>query len=422
MKILFILGAYKPRASANGLCAANVVDYLKSQGHSITVLSNKHIDGDSYENENGVEIYRVKQRLFFRIKEYISLNSNKRPLTCKILSGLATVLNKLQLFFMSPFWPIVSPMTNRRFRNTALTLQKKNNYDVVVSIYTPIEALLAGYEIKKSFPSVKFIPYFLDSMSGGYGPKFFSKRAIINRGLKIERKLYNLADSVFLMKSSEGHQLKYNDQYGSKMRFLDIPMLLSRSDNNSLNSNKPSYLCKMLFVGSISSKIRNPKTLIDALLQVESQNFVCEFVGNIDCNDEFSDLKVRMGERLIFTGFMDHDKLEGKIAEADILLNIGNLIPSMVPSKIFEYMSYQKPIISTYDISNEPSAIYLRQYPLALLLSKDTAPKENAEKITQFIQNTNKNQLKYSMLEKQFYLNTPKAFADTLDKVMEELK
>ena len=420
MKILFILGAYKPRASANGLCVTNVVEYLKSQGHSITVLSNKHIDGDGYENENGVEIYRVKQRLFFRIKEYIALNGNKRPLICKLLSGIATILNKIQLFFMSSFWPVVSPMTNRRFRNTAMTLQKKNNYDVVVSIYTPIEALLAGYEVKKSFTSVKFIPYFLDSMSGGYGPKFFSKRTIINRGLKIERKLYSLADSVFLMKSSEEHQLKYNGQYGYKMNFLDIPMLLSRSKNKSLNSNMPSSLCKMLFVGSISSKIRNPKTLIDALLQVESQNFVCEFIGNIDCIDDFSELKVHMGERLIFTGFMDHDKLEEKIAESDILLNIGNLIPNMVPSKIFEYMSYLKPIISTYDISNEPSATYLRQYPLALLLSKDTAPKENAEKIAQFIHEIHNAQLDYAMLEKQFYLNTPKAFADTLKKVMEE--
>lgn len=422
MKILFILGAYKPRASANGLCAANVVDYLKSQGHSITVLSNKHIDGDSYENENGVEIYRVKQRLFFRIKEYISLNSNKRPLTCKILYGLANVLNKLQLFFMSLFWPIVSPMTNRIFRNTALTLQKKNDYDVVVSIYTPIEALLAGYEVKKSFPSVKFIPYFLDSLSGGYGPKIFSKKSIIKRGLKIEKKLYSLADSIFLMKSSEEHQLKYNDQYDAKMRFLDIPMFLSKSENKLLNGDKPRPLCKMLFVGSISSKIRNPKTLIDALLQVELQNFVCEFIGNIDCIDEFSVLKVRMGERLIFTGFMDHNKLEEKIAEADILLNIGNLIPNMVPSKIFEYMSYLKPIISTYDISNEPSATYLRQYPLALLLSKDTPPKENAEKIAHFIRETHNAQLEYSMLEKQFYLNTPKAFADTLEKIVEESK
>ena len=83
-------------------------------------------------------------------------------------------------------------------------------------------------------------------------------------------------------------------------------------------------------------------------------------------------------------------------------------------------MSYLKPIISTYDISNEPSATYLRQYPLALLLSKDTAPKENAEKIAQFIHEIHNTQLDYAMLEKQFYLNTPKAFADTLKKVMEK--
>ena len=414
MKILFMLGAYKPRASANGLYASNVIEHLKHQGHTVTVLANHSLGCDLHETENGMDVYRVKQRLSLRLKEYSAVYADRRPIRSKLASGLAAVINKLQLFIMSPVWPIVSPGTIRRFKKAAIALQKQHHFDAVVSVYTPVEALLAGYEIKKAFPQVKYIPYFLDSLSGGYGPRYFSQARIINRGLKIERRVFAQADFIAAMKSSQEHQKKYNSEFGEKLVFLDIPMLTQAE--TLPNIKMPKQPCKFLFVGSISRNIRDPKTLIDALSCMDNQDIVCEFVGNIDCVEAFSGLKQIMGERLIFTGYIHHDQLAEKIAEANVLLNVGNLISTMVPSKIFEYMSYLKPIISTYDIENEPSAKYLSQYPLALLLSGQDKPADNAQKIAEFLVNIQGKQVDYETLEAQFYLNTPKAFVEELEK------
>ena len=416
MKILFILGAYKPRASANGLCSLNIIRCLKDEGHSVTVLCNQTIGCGRHTIEDNIPIYRVKQRLYLRLKEYSEVYANAEPTLSRIVACFAHIINKLQLMLFAPFWPIISPKVNKRFARMAKELQKRNNYNVVISVYTPIEALLAGYELKKEHPQVKFIPYFLDSLSGGYGPKLFSEKKTLKRGLKIEAKVYDIADAIILMKSSEGHQKEHNGQYVKKMKFLDIPMFV-KPKNDKLSStikyNSEQY--KLLFVGSISRNIRNPETLINALCHLDREDIVCEFVGNIDCMEDFVPLKAKMGEKLIFSAFMDHDKLAEKISAAHILINIGNRLPTMVPSKIFEYMSYSKPIISTYDIENEPSVEYLRVYPAALLLSGLASPVENASLISQFIQNIDNVKVDYDALEKQFYLNTPKAFREIID-------
>ncbi|MBP1573091.1 MAG: hypothetical protein J6A55_04730 [Oscillospiraceae bacterium] len=418
MKILFILGAYKPRASANGLCSSNIIECLKNEGHSVTVLANHSLDCTDYTLEDGVAIYRVRQRIYIRLREYSEVISKSKPLAGRVAACLANIINKLKLILSAPFWPIISYRTNKRFSKKAKELQKCNDYDVVVSVYTPIEALLAGYEVKKEFPQVKFIPYFLDSLSGGYGPRLFSEKRIMERGLKIEKKIYEVADAIVLMKSSEEHQKKYNCQYVSKMKFLDIPMFV-KPKNIELRCPTEDKLkcCKMLFVGSIARSIRSPKTLIDALMCIKREDIICEFVGNIDCIDDFAPLKEKMGNRLVFTTFMHHDKLVEKIVDADVLINIGNRLTTMVPSKIFEYMSYLKPIISTYDIENEPSAIYLSAYPASLLISGSAAAEDNALMIMEFIQRVEKMEIDYDEIEERFYLNTPKAFDEVIDSL-----
>lgn len=228
--------------------------------------------------------------------------------------------------------------------------------------------------------------------------------------MRIEKKIFELADKVVLMKSSMDHQKKYNMEYSSKMEFLDIPMLKLNKQPSQFKRDNSQI--KFLFVGSIAYKIRNPQILIDALTALDREDIVCEFVGNIDCKECFGKLQEKMGDRLKFVGFMKHDELAGKFASADVLLNIGNLISTMVPSKIFEYMSYKKPIISTYSIKNEPSKKYLEKYPMALLLSGDKSAEANAKEIDNFINNSIHQKINSAELEEKFFLNMPKTFVE----------
>ena len=58
-------------------------------------------------------------------------------------------------------------------------------------------------------------------------------------------------------------------------------------------------------------------------------------------------------------GRVSHTVAIQYMSEADFLLNIGNSISSMVPSKIFEYISTGKPIISIYSNINDSSQYFI---------------------------------------------------------------
>ena len=69
MRFLYILGAYKPKASANGICSENIIEQLIKGGHSVTVISNAARGVPEYSVQpDGVEVYSVKQRLYLRLK------------------------------------------------------------------------------------------------------------------------------------------------------------------------------------------------------------------------------------------------------------------------------------------------------------------------------------------------------------------
>lgn len=401
MKILYILGAYKPRASANGICSDNVLQELVAQGNDVTVIANRLYDCPEFSEENGLKIHRIKPKFSYWLSDWAKVNNNA------LLMKAAAIINKLKLMAMSFSWPFVSPLYTCRFYKKAVRLYKKERFDKVIAVYTPVDSLLAGYKLKKKFPEVRFFPYFLDSLSGGYGPKFFSKEKIIKRGLKIEKKVFPLAEKIIVMKSSEGHQLNYNEEFREKLCFLDIPTLKKKPITRDKADRSD---IKLLFVGTLLANVRNPDTLINAIEHIQNENIVYEFVGDVNCKEKFSGLINSLGNRLIFTDFVNYDKLEKKINEADILINIGNSVSTMVPSKIFEYMSYGKPIISTYDIEDEPSKQYLEKYPLALLLSGEASPEENAKKIESFINDNSGKTVDFEELTEMFYLNTPKAF------------
>ncbi len=115
-------------------------------------------------------------------------------------------------------------------------------------------------------------------------------------------------------------------------------------------------------------------------------------------------------------GSVSHEEALEVLDQADIFINIGNNTPHMIPSKIFEYMSYGKPIISTCPIENEPCVPYLRQYSLALLLSEDLSRAErDARTVDRFISDCAGKKVGFDATEAMLYRNTPRAFAETID-------
>lgn len=414
---LFLVGMYYPRSSANGVCCKNIVNELIKQGHRVTCVVNADINRGKDEYIDGAQVLRVKPRLSYRLQEWSYYHPESRYTL--LINKLGSLLNKISLFTMYIFWPKISPRCTYRFYKRAQKICSIEQFDAVVAVYTPIETLYAGYLLKRKIPEIKFIPYYLDALAGGWGPSKWSSKKTDRRTRKLERKIDIIADMIISMRSSEKYHTTYplTEINLNKRIYLDVPTYVENTIHTVKSDNKSCQIT-VIYSGSIHFPDRDPRPLLRHFLKLcEDLDVVLVFIGNNNCPFIFEDYSKKSGGRIKLLGQLSHENAVLRMQEADFFVNIGNTNPNTVPSKIFEYIQFGKPIISTYLIEDEPSIRYLKKYGNYFLLDE----RETSDFETQ------NNKLRDFLCQKDdfaerndnkalFYENTPQAFIDNIVK------
>lgn len=391
--------------SASGLCIINDAVELKKRGWNVDIITCG--TKDYSKNNAGINFYYINPKLFIH---------NQKRARGKYKKKFWENMYRLQVLFYSLVWPLNAPIFVCRLKKMVDSIIKNNSYDAVVPVYTQIDALLAVYWIKKKNSSFKAIAYFIDSLSAGPKPRLLSKRGKLNRGLKWEKQLCSIMDGIVYMESSRSHHEKFSKDfdYYERTVFLDIPAFVRRFVRDKEIEKKNNEKIIITYVGSMPLRIRNPEYAFRVLSSLQGVNVEIRVIG-------VSELEAKSintyGLEVYWLGRKPHAEIEQFFVQSDVLLNIGNNIPSMVPSKVFEYISYKKPIVSFSPIENEPSSEYLRKYGYSCIINENEEFDRNVHMVNDFLKDLP--MVKYSdeELEELFYYNTPKAFAEYLEGV-----
>lgn len=412
-KVLFLLGKYYPKSSANGVCCKNIVDECKRQGMGVTCVINGDVTRPKHEFIDGVEVYRIKPRLYYRIIDWCEYHSENKWV--RFLLKFADCLNKVQLGIMSVFWPLVSPMyTYRFYRQGKKLLLQQGDFDVLVAAYTPIDSAYAGYLLKKKFHNIKYVPYYLDALAGGWGPSFWSKIRIEKHTRHWETKINSIADAVISMQSAKEYHDKHPLPYVNRV-YLDVPTFVV---NNAVSTTKETKnIIVALYAGSINYPQRNPVPLLEAFASFD-ERYRIEFhlIGPCNCISLLEKYSKLSNGRIKYLGAMSRDEILKEEAEADFLVNIGGTNPYTIPSKIFEYMQFRKPVISSKSIDNDAALSYLSQYGSCFIFDeRKDKQSSHAELLRYILSNPQVGNTDYSRV---FYKNTPQAFCDTIRSLL----
>lgn len=410
MKYLFIVTESE---SANGICVKNVMKCLAKE-NQVYCVTNREWDMPEKFELNSIRYITVKPRLTYRINSML-VKSTAAKWKKKFLAKLVRILDRAKLVMTLPLWPWISPAYTRRIERTAEKLYTEEGVECIVPTYTQIDTLIAANRIKCRHNDVLYVPYFLDALSGGYGLRIHTPQQTIEKGLRWERKLLQNADWIIAMESSRAHHEHYSVQapYYDRIRYFDLPLLCRQPVINE-QALMPCEHCKLVYVGTLPERIRSPEYLLRVLQCLPSEQYQFWFVGTnaskVLNNAAEKDPRIRV------VGRVEHELAMRYIAQADFLLNIGNSNPNMTPSKIFEYMSFGKPVISTIPVREEPSRRYLEKYPLALLLDeKKDDVRRAAMKVSAFIAEYSGISAEQNAVRNTFFKNTPEAFASFLE-------
>lgn len=404
--VLVLTGRYKPNMSANSVCINNIIELLPRDKYSVTCIC--YEDYQKTEDEN-VTVYKVSRG---HIKSFIYKHEKEQNFFLKILLKALKLVDKLLLLCHTPIWPWTDILYTKNVYKLADKLHKKICFNYVISVHMPLSSLIVGKKLKEKYPEICFVPYFLDSLSGGRPLSFFSDKWNLKKKLKWERKILPYADKIVVMEASRTHNEKYNSNwdYYKKFIYLDIPLLTQVKEIGRVNNVFNNGKINVVYTGTANYPMRNIIYFINVVNEISklSENkIVFHIIGQSNCESLFNcpDIKYHLP--------VAHERLTEYLNSADIFINFGVKTPSAISGKIFEYMSYGKPIISTYSIENEACIPYLKKYPLALMVDENIEDyKFQAENIIKFIYNSIDKKVDVIEIRDIFKKNMPETFID----------
>ena len=403
--ILILLDYYLPNASPNGICCANVARELIHQGYSVSIVALSGSELDRAQTINDIPVY------------YCGNRSDRKK---RSFDGVLYYAKWLSPYYKFPVTE--DKMITAAYVQKCEELIERDQIDTLICVHLPVETLVAGTIFKARHPELTCIAYMLDSLSGGFLPRLLPQQYCRNRKIKWENALFTYFDRVILMESSRAHHERISKPFSwyAKSLYCDIPALVNRHITFERTQPKLNEF-QICFVGTIADGIRDPYFFLRLLKYINTVRICLIFVGNNSCNPKHfnmyvDNLSFKTNLQIKCLGVLSHKEALKIISESSVMLNIGNTTNSMVPSKIFEYMSYGKPIISTYSIDNEACIPYLTKYPCALLLDeRDPDLVRQAKALEAFILKTSDINMNFSDIKQLFYQNTPAAFVEALE-------
>lgn len=351
MKILIISGFDKEIESANTHCLNELVKTLK-------------------ENKN-VEMKITGSTL---TKSSSNVNWKKSPFLM-----IKKIIN----------WPVISPKASEECYKQIMGILSKEYFDVMLVMHMPYDSVLAAMRVKKSYPNLFTVLYELDPIAY----EIDKQRNSLGKYLyflreRAEKKTFQKCDLIVHM---ECNRKKYEHPiykcFQSKEIYLDFPLIHDKGIESHAKINYKGQKIKLIYTGKLMSAFRSPEYLLKVLVEVcKDVNLEINFFSKGDCETLLNKYAIE-NKFVCQRGYVGTQELEKEIEESDYLVNIGNKMSDMLPSKLLTYIEKGKPIIHVKNQENDACIPYLEKYGAALIIDESKSIDESSRIMVNFLKN-----------------------------------
>lgn len=254
----------------------------------------------------------------------------------------------------------------------------------LLTVSFPIHTHLIGYKLKAANKEIHWLVYELDPYA--YNEVLRLPNLLFPYRFIIQKKIYKKADIILLTQESYNQYKNEAIMQFSHQKWVNcgIPILNFNEDFNYIANDDLNHF---IYVGTFYKKIREPFHMLDTMLLLVNQleNFRLDIYGE-EFKPEYRRYVEESEGRIVFHGRIPKEKVREVIAKSNYLVNIGNNVSNQLPSKVLEYIGYQKPILNFVSIENDPCIPYLTKYSNALIIGpKSNEHKRDSDKIIEFI-------------------------------------
>lgn len=405
MKLLFILDTVDYPTGVNAQLARRLACTLAQQGHTIHLL--ELWDGQTPPPKtDGCTVFRLSfadERIMNDVLEHGSSAGTPIPVRlAKLCLHPAAAVAAVRMI------GIKRPRRQAVCQRQIQKLDQTEHYDAAIAVAAPY---YAAFALADAAIHAKKAVWQMD-------PYTANQQARQNAGaLARELHLYRCVDRMFITQLMQpDFEQEPFAAFAHKTQVLDFPCLVP-TEYKTDPLHTPDNPVRCVFAGNLYPGVRTPHFALELFDQLDLPDIQLVFVGG--GWQQFPGLmdtwSKALGNRLVLTGALPPDLARAQIAQADILLNLGNGVANQLPSKIFEYFGSGKPVLNLARIANDPALAYFQRYPLActVLESEGTGP-EVCQRVRSFILGCRKKRVPFEQVEKLFVQNTPNAVAQAL--------
>ncbi|MEN0053972.1 MAG: hypothetical protein AAGC65_09895 [Mucilaginibacter sp.] len=370
MKVLVVTYDYHPDKSPNTYRWKNVLEAWVMNGVEVFVVSAQKEGFSEFENVNGVNVYRTGRSLVEKIRFKLLKKDTGKKLSDSKSVGIAkeSLMRKIHdRTWKKIYFPDFAFLWRRPSMKLAQELIEKENITNLITVSWPFTDHVVGHKLKKKY-GINWIADTIDP--------FYLSDAVNNKALyhslkyKLEKRILSSADKVTVLTDKLKNKYALLYPLIANKLIVNHNLFIPYEVNGEKRSIQLSKI-KLVFVGTLTPVTRSPKIVLELFSELiryrPDLEMQLHFYGDtVQCNSFFNLYNSLLNEKIFIHGLVPRNDIPIILADADVLVNIGNSNEYQEPSKLIEYIYLGKPILNVCSIIDDSSKEILDNYPLNL--------------------------------------------------------
>lgn len=417
MNIIFSVGYLSSIPFANNNIEILLADTLRDMGHNVYVCGVSYDDNIDYTTPHGTRVFGMGINEFYnRAQKHFSsylegIEKKHHPVALKKYI-LQHPIYSMEVFILSTDLP--RKIKKIRFMRWLKKLSKSFKADGIVGFCFPFD--MAYRVLSKDWPMTK-IYYQFDP----HGLHMTYDTENRRRNQDMETRLIAACKKTFttrVLKNQYDNHEKYAP-YAKKTVGVDFPVLIKKPfGGGNIPFDFKEENTNILFCGTMDDGFRSPDYLFEIFEKIFEKDSSVKLYFLGPQNGEKVSLRAKKHPDNIFV----HRAVEASVAydtmaKAHMLINIGNSIANMVPSKIFDYFALGKPVINVQKIENSPDMEYFEKYPLQFTMG-EYKKEDCSVKLYDFIQRNKHSSIDFDHVKAIFPGATPEYVAKLIEEAL----
>jgi len=340
-------------------------------------------DCEQYKNQDLIRVSSKQDRKRLRIDREIRETTGVNNFFFRLMLRKFQIVSAARII-------LAKDSADRRKVNYYLQALNRLNFsvDAIIPTCLPFETVLAAIGYKEIHQDVKVFPILFDqfSFNSTLHRTMLNKRMKMSENLLLEEKMITDSTHVYAMQTWKDHLLKSFSGFKDHITYAEHPLLV---ENNCLTEICHKNQISIVYTGVIDFHIR-PMSIVATIIEeyLEKCKLSVRFhfyVRGNECS-LIKKLENRYPNNIVNHGSVPEKEAKAAIANANMLLSLGNTEANQFPSKIFDYISCGIPIIHFYILENDPVINILKKYPLAICLSQNKMERKDVlSSFSQFV-------------------------------------